>query len=157
MSEQLLENLRGIHYPEPISWWPLAPGWYIILALILLVGLILGIWCYKRARKAYRRKYALAQIKRLKQQLAAHAVATSVLIAEVSVLLKRSALGVFPRAEVAGLQGQAWLQFLDKTGETQEFTQGVGRILGTAPYQPEPPIIPDKLFVLIEEWVKKVL
>ena len=30
--------LRDLHLPEAIGWWPLAPGWWILIA-IALVGL----------------------------------------------------------------------------------------------------------------------
>lgn len=49
----LLAQLRDAHAPEPISFWPLAPGWWllIILSLILVstsAYLIISAW---RARK----------------------------------------------------------------------------------------------------------
>jgi len=30
-------NLRDIHLPDPISWWPIAPGWWMIIASVILV------------------------------------------------------------------------------------------------------------------------
>ena len=48
--------LRGLHFPEPISWWPLAPGWWLLLAIFLVVlGLLLRSWLRRRARAAARR------------------------------------------------------------------------------------------------------
>ena len=50
---QTLE-LRDIHLPTEISWWPLAPGWWIVIGLILL-GIVISIFLYRRqqARKHY--------------------------------------------------------------------------------------------------------
>ncbi|MBL4711699.1 MAG: DUF4381 domain-containing protein [Gammaproteobacteria bacterium] len=40
MNEQAL-NLKDIHLPEPILWWPLAPGWWMVIALLFVaVGLL---------------------------------------------------------------------------------------------------------------------
>ena len=50
MNEQTL-NLRDIHLPEAISWWPIAPGWWLLLISILLVAGIILI-----ARKMYKNK-----------------------------------------------------------------------------------------------------
>ena len=55
--------LRDLHLPEAIGWWPLAPGWWILIA-IALVGLgfliivfwspdgLLGLWEKLRAARA---------------------------------------------------------------------------------------------------------
>ena len=34
-------ELRDIHLPEASLWWPPAPGWWISLALILLLAWLL--------------------------------------------------------------------------------------------------------------------
>ena len=46
--------LRDIHLPGDISWWPPAIGWWIVAALIILLGL--GLYMLKRRRE--RRKVA---------------------------------------------------------------------------------------------------
>ena len=37
--------LRDLHLPEPVGWWPPAPGWWILLLLVttlLAYGLVLA-------------------------------------------------------------------------------------------------------------------
>ena len=29
-----LQNLNDIVVPGPVAWWPLAPGWYLLLAVL---------------------------------------------------------------------------------------------------------------------------
>ena len=36
-------TLRDIHLPEPISWWPIAPGWWIIIASLFLFIVVIFI------------------------------------------------------------------------------------------------------------------
>ena len=45
------------------------------------------------------------------------------LLRSLSQLLRRSALTFYTNEQVASLHGTAWLDFLDKTGKTKEFTQ----------------------------------
>ena len=49
-------------------------------------------------------------------------------------LLKRTALSAFPREDVASLAGVEWLEFLDRTGSTKDFSRGAGRVLGGDQY-----------------------
>ena len=56
--------------------------------------------------------------------------------AQLSEVLKRTALATFPRESVAGLTGTDWLAFLDRTGGTRDFTEGPGRALTTLAYDP---------------------
>ena len=32
--------LRDIHLPDPVSWWPLAPGWLALIMLLVIVVLL---------------------------------------------------------------------------------------------------------------------
>lgn len=45
-----LANLKPLVAPEPVSWWPPAPGWWIlgVTLLLLLAGLL--VWSWKRWR-----------------------------------------------------------------------------------------------------------
>jgi hypothetical protein len=56
--------------------------------------------------------------------------------AALALLVRRTALAAFPREQVAALAGPAWLAFLDRTYDGQEFSQGAGRMLETAAYGP---------------------
>jgi len=99
-----LNNLRDIAVPPPVSWWPLAPGWWFIIVLIISVLSYIAYraWCNWCA-SAYRRA-ALCELN----------AATT--IADVSNILKRTALVAFPRGEVASLSGKQWCTWLQRTG-----------------------------------------
>ena len=55
--------------------------------------------------------------------------------AQIALVLRRTALAAFPRAQVAGLIGADWLRFLDHSFGGTGFANGAGRALTTAPYQ----------------------
>ena len=35
--------LRDLHLPEAIGWWPLAPGWWVVIALV--AGALFSMTC----------------------------------------------------------------------------------------------------------------
>jgi hypothetical protein len=53
----------------------------------------------------------------------------------LSELLRRAMLAYAPRKDVAGLTGQAWLQWLDRGLDEKPFTEGPGRLIRELPYR----------------------
>jgi hypothetical protein len=134
INTEALADLRGYHFPEPVSWWPPAPGWWVLAALVLLAALA-TVWAQMRRRRRRTALYAaLGELDDLTCEQADIGPAESA--RRLSRLLRRYALTRFPHREVAGLTGDDWLQFLDAHGGGQTFSQGPGRLLGEAPYQP---------------------
>ena len=154
-----LSQLRDIHLPEPISWWPPAPGWWLLAALI--VAIVLGLYVmYRRHRRNGWRRSALAELASLRQQLLSHHATPHIIVSGLSVLLRRVAISCFPREEVAVLSGDKWLAFLDRThGEGAPFQSDQGRLLTVAAYAPYIVITPDEmraLFTLCKSWINKL-
>ena len=126
--------LRDLHLPEPVGWWPPAPGWWVLLAVVLLGVLFVlhRVWVRWRADAA--RRTALKELARLES--AWRAAPDPVLLAtRLSELLRRAMLAYAPRKEVAGLTGQAWLAWLDRGLDDRFFTEGAGRALKELPYR----------------------
>ncbi|WP_339669730.1 DUF4381 domain-containing protein [Dasania marina] len=132
-SQDPLAQLRDIHTPPAIDFWPLAPGWWllIVLSLSVLVILFYSLRRYRR-RNAFKR-VATQQVQQLSQQHSDD----SLYIQQLNRLLKQTALAVNPRQDIAALHGDAWLHFLDQhsSKNTQAFSDGVGQVLGHGPYQ----------------------
>ncbi|MEZ5577178.1 MAG: DUF4381 domain-containing protein [Candidatus Competibacteraceae bacterium] len=126
-----LADLRDIHLPEPVSWWPPALGWWLLaaLSLVVIAGLL---WLWRYRRRQTPRRAALAELARLRGDFRRDGDGTAVATG-ISALLRRLALAHFPRTQVAGLVGDAWLQFLDRTGGDNQFSAGPGRALIRSP------------------------
>jgi len=129
-----LVGLRDWHLPEPVSWWPPAPGWWLVAALGLVLAVVGVRWWRVRRRRTAPTRAALAELAALRSRHEQGVDGRS-FAAAISVLLRRLALARYPRERVAGLAGRQWLDFLDRTGGSGGFTQGPGRILAEAPYR----------------------
>ncbi len=126
--------LRGLHLPDAVGWWPLAPGWWLLGALLAVgCGLLFRSLLRHRAHAAARRK-ALRQLEESRSAYAYHGNPVT-LGAEISELLRRTMLAYAPRAEVAGLTGEAWLEWLDRDLDQPLFREGAGRSLLDLPYR----------------------
>lgn len=126
--------LRDLHLPEAISWWPLAPGWWLLIALIAVgLGLLFRLFMRARARGAARR-HALRQLNELTSDFEQHhnAIAFS---SHLSELLRRTMLAYAPRHDVAGLTGDKWLAWLDRDLDQPRFQSEAGRKLLELPYR----------------------
>ena len=135
MNDPLELPLRDIHLPESVSMWPLAYGWWILLAVIILIG-SLAIFIYLRNKKRKIAAITLARAEFLKIYMEYEKNRDSLnFIRQVSILFRRLSISLFPRTEVASLTGDDWLEFLDSKISGQPFTQGKGRILIDAPYR----------------------
>ncbi len=163
-------QLQDIHLPESASIWPLAIGWWILLFLILFASSWLIIKAIKRAKQRKHRRMILSKFEVLETKLKTNP--SNATIAEINTLLRQLAITYYPRIEIASLTGSDWLQFLDKSGDTHEFSRGAGRILIEAPYQLEKQLDKqtnkqsehkienlniNEFTPLIKNWVKKVL
>jgi len=150
--------LRDIHLPEPISWWPPAPGWWGILALFILL-LISALLALRFRKKRKLRHASKAGIEQVFAEYRTHGNPQR-LIDELSVLLRRISLSHYPRSKVAGLTGNAWLEFLDLgvEGTTVQsgFSTGAGSVLALAPYKPDIRIDIAALHHICLQWVSNL-
>ena len=63
--QQLLAQLKDIQTPEPVSFWPLAWGWWGVIVLTLLAFTAAIWWWRKRRRFNAPRRQALNELKNI--------------------------------------------------------------------------------------------
>lgn len=138
--------LRDIHQPPAPPLWPLAPGWWLVFAAVVLAA---GIWAWLAARRRKRRHLIAAVF----DEALARAPTPAAEVAAMSELLRRAARRRDPAADT--LDGEAWLRFLDDapaanaargSGDSLApgsrsapggFSQGPGRLLLDGGYRRE--------------------
>ncbi len=148
-----LTQLKDIHLPPAVGWWPLAPGWYALIVLIfVLIGLI-SFLCYKRYLNTRAKKQALVL---LQNYLTFYEKDHNVQLASarISELLKRVALVYYPREEVASIHGQEWIGFLNKTSKGLDF-ESVKSMLLDSPFKHNEQINLQPLFLKAQLWIKQ--
>lgn len=124
--------LRDIHLPASPSWWPPAPGWWLLVALALLLAAG-GAWLWLRARR--RRRYRAGILGQVDALAACHAGDPQALAAGLHQLLRRVARLHDPAA--ARLRGEAWRTVL---ASVPVDAHTLDRLLGleSAMYRPQP-------------------
>lgn len=147
-----LANLHPLRQPELIGWWPLAPGWWLLLCLVIITVAVLIYLLRKHYKKnAYRRR-ALRQLQSLHAQYQMEGNARGYL-ARINALLKSVALLAYPRSTVAPQHGEPWRKFLNLSlpPDTQ-----LPSDFDNAIYQShEPDIDMAQLHRAAQQWIKK--
>lgn len=127
-SENALEGLRDIHLPDPISVWPLAPGWWLALLIIVLAALSLHF--VMRARRLSPRRAALGELAQLEESYSSTGD-ISALASGLSALLRRVTLLRGDRTQVASAHGdeRALILGAQKSGFSPAWVSGIENVM----------------------------
>jgi hypothetical protein len=160
-SEDLLSQLADIHLPAQVSYWPPAPGWWV-LAILLLIGLVYLAYKLRiQAQQAKIRQYALAE---LDGCMAEYATADSSepdanllrYVNAVNSVLRRVALVHFPNTDVAGLGGQAWVDFIRQKGDSSLLNEQIAAALSHGRFQTRVEVDSQALYELGRSWINSL-
>lgn len=124
--------LRDIHLPEPIGFFPLAPGWWGLIGagLLLLLAVLLLLW---QRRRVTALKLALEA---LDQWLSDPSRSLTEQSQRLSILLKQLALTTHERGRVASLSGPLWLEWLEQRPGHPPLSPALRALLEEGPYRP---------------------
>jgi len=125
-----MNEMHDIVAAPAVSWWPPAPGWWVLAVIVLVV---LGL-----ALRALLTWWRNRRIKRLLlRQLRAYDANTAA--TRITLTLKQGCFGYLPRAQVAALHGRAWHDFLIAALPARKQTQARTQLtpLQNQSYQPE--------------------
>lgn len=100
MTAPSLDDLNDIIAAPAASWWPLAPGWYVLALVSITLAIVLSL----AARRYLQRRRA--------RRAAINALHGAMTLSDINLLLKRACYAYYPEAMVARLSGKAWHDFL---------------------------------------------
>jgi hypothetical protein len=146
-----LNDLADIHLPDGVSWWPLAPGWWVLIALAMIIAIALY-YVRRHQQRNHYRHLSLQELLKAYQQQSSPAV----YLQQVSSILRRTAMSAYPKNFNSSIKGDEWLLWLDAhcPATADSFAHGTGRALLVGPYQKAPDVDVAALHQLCTHWVK---
>ncbi|MFT5595004.1 MAG: hypothetical protein ACI8SR_003407 [Oceanicoccus sp.] len=139
-----LDQLKDIHLPQAVSYWPPAwPWWLLLFSVIALVVL----FCLHKKRQAWR-KQAIKQVDAIDWQAPDHAYR------DANKLLKQISMQKID-SRCANLSGEAWLNFLDTQLKQSIFMPEL-RPFAHILDEPNIQLDPHRLQHAIKHWIRKV-
>ena len=152
--EELLSQLQGLKTPEHAPWFPLAPGWWLIV--IGVAALLSGWWFYK-CKKNNARFYQVSHRELLSINLKFSDTSQNAeFIQAISRWLRQVSLQAFPDKDISALTGDNWLNFLDSILYGNDFSQGDGKVFGTLVYSKQPEINRTAILSLCNRWLIQI-
>lgn len=112
-----LDQLRDIHLPEPVSWWPPAPGWWLLIIITLALTAWTTHFLYRRYKAALYRRQALKKLDQLTE------LNNQQQLTQLYELLKQTANSAYPQLRPASLGTEAFVNFLISSCNKEVFQQ----------------------------------
>ena len=148
---ELIDQLHDIAVPAPVSYAPETAGWVVVGAILAAGIAAVAVLIYRRRRKNQYRRAALGELASIEDRLREIADPQGGLT-ELAGLVRRTALAVFPRAEVAHLHGDDWKAFLNRTASGDLGPGLEGLVMG--PYRPAVATETDSTVRAARRWIE---
>jgi hypothetical protein len=127
-------NLVDIAGLDRVSFWPLAIGWWILFAALVVSALAAVGFILLRKRRMQSLQYRLLQeLNDLEKKLSTETSQQAA--TELSALIRRLALYRHPRSVCASLEGEDWLKWLTEHDAKKFNWSEHAKILLVAPFQ----------------------
>ncbi len=153
VSEVPVLPLRDIRLPAEPGFWPLAPGWWVLITVSLIVLAWLTLKTYQHLKKKRRWQ-------QIEQQLADiefdfnQSNNKQKLLTETSVFLRRFVKFQLKQNQASTLSGQDWIEHLDQLQNDQSF-EPFKTALTSGVYQDSYEYDADQLLSTTHQFIKK--
>lgn len=160
-----LSELADIHLPDPVGFWPLAPGWWILLVIVLVTAFFLGRRFVAQWKINRGKMYALRELEKSLQQFRSARAAASEsemdqvklnFVSEINAVLRRVALKKFPGQNPASLSGEPWITFLRRTGDASLLDDEQARTLSQGRFAKHWDVNEDALYLMAQKWISSL-
>ena len=150
-----LSELRDVALPPQPGHWDLALGWWALLAVLLSFIFYFAYLGIRHWRSNRYRREALAELESI-TDLGRKSGNDQFYLKEIQELLKRVALTKFSREKVAQLSQLEWTKFLDRSSNSERFSEKQAEALIDGAYRKEMdmPLDIDYISGLALFWIK---
>jgi len=158
---ELLEQLADIHLPEAVSFWPPAPGWWLLTLVLVSAVILLGRLTLLRLKQRKILEFALFELDKIHQQFENLQAATGndinaarlQFINDFNAVLRRVALWHHPEQEIASLSGAAWVDFIREKGDSTLMTDELADALQQGRFKPHCEFNVAQLYQFGQKWI----
>ncbi|MBU3022398.1 DUF4381 domain-containing protein [Aestuariibacter sp. A3R04] len=112
MNDNPLSQLHSIHTPDTVNAWPLAWGWWLLLALIVLLVSGLVYYGYRKIRFNRAKRQAIKTVNRLD-------IHSNHVASQLNQVLKRFCIHYGTASTVAKISGETWIAYLLRVVDTR--------------------------------------
>jgi len=151
----LEQQLRDVHTPDAISWWPLAFGWWMLIAIVACLVIVSVIALIRYRRKVAYRKIAITELDKHFANWQLDKIDSRYLQA-ANALLKRvcSHLEGNTSSQSASLSSETWVAHLNAYVKTDLSTQ-TSVAIAEQLYQQNPNSDIDHIHYEVKAWLRK--
>ncbi len=154
-----LSQLADIHLPEPVGFWPPAPGWWVLFVLLSVITYFTAKRLYALWRVRRTCRFAIIELEKCMTALrssAADNAAKLDFVNEINAVLRRVALKNFPSEPVANLGGSQWIAFLRTHGDAQLLSEPLAATLSQGRFAQQWDVDSDGLYRMAHQWISSL-
>ena len=107
IAEASLNNLNDIIVPDAVGFFPLAPGWFIVILLTLALFFHFAFKAYGRYQRTLYKREAM-------KELESYSTDSRDEILALLTLAKRVGIAAYGRDQIAKLSGESWWDFMEE-------------------------------------------
>lgn len=147
----LEQQLRDVHTPDAVSWWPLSIGWWVVIVLVISTLVFSVVKLIKHRKHNAYRKLAVTELNQHFKHWQQHQQNSDYLQA-ANAVVKRACSHV--NNEGLGLSGKLWIAHLNSYCKT-DFSNDTEIALTQQLYQEQPNSNINKVHQEINAWLVK--
>lgn len=163
-SAELLAQLADIHLPGEISYWPPAPGWWILAALIIATAIWSVIVIGRKIRQRRICSFALQELESIHHDYLASDKATKeadnaanlLFVNQFNAVIRRVALWHYPDGGIASLGGEAWVDFIREKGDSSAMTEEIAKVISHGRFMPSCQVDTNQLLTFGQQWISSL-
>lgn len=143
-------ELRDIHLPTDPSYWPLAPGWWVLIVIALILAYFLLKKLAKIRKTNHINNLMQQELSAVRESYTKHNDKHQLAV-DISTLLNRFVIHVLKDSRASSLTGDSWIAYLNSRVQSEVFDDFQNE-LTQAQYQKEVDFDASRLFATVKNY-----